>query len=142
MYRWTIYPQDPAILMGVEPDTILEWNLTENQTYKIEYPWQSDTPLHSGSTMNPSFGRPRTSSAGGKQRHILTQLSLLNHNSQGETRLCFPSFPLSTFTATAPDAGQKEEQMIATQRLNTPHSYDLYVQVDLLLDQRSIPQSV
>ena len=57
------------MLMGVEPDTILEWNLTESQTYKIEYPWQSDTPLHSGSTMNQSFGRPRASSAGEKKAY-------------------------------------------------------------------------
>ena len=97
--KWIIHPQDPALIIGVGPDTIriLDWNLAEHQAYRFEYPgcrnMRSDpkNPVDQDTVDRVLVTHDK--------KHVLVQLSFFNQNSKEKIFLHFETSTCSISVA-------------------------------------------
>lgn len=96
--KWITHPQDPALIIGVGPNAIriLDWNLSERQTYKYEHA----PPHHPSTPSNPDSSPERNTVdrvlVTHDKKHVLVQLSLRSPNSKEKAFLCFKTASWST----------------------------------------------
>ncbi|KAL9120161.1 MAG: hypothetical protein Q9187_003286 [Circinaria calcarea] len=112
--KWIPHPHDPALVIGVGPNAIhiLDWNLAERQTYKIEYSLQLNMPSNlESSSDQDTVDRVLVTH---DKKHVLVQMSLLNQKSKEKTFLYFETSSFSTSTATTPGIDQKRDPITIT----------------------------
>ena len=119
--RWITHPQDPALIVGVGPNSIdvLDWSLGERQIHQYEHPRDQSVPL------NPENPQDRHTVdrvlVTHDKKHVLVQLSLMNQNSKEKTFLCFETSSWSTSIAATPGMDQ-ESDLIAMKPFVLPRN--------------------
>lgn len=119
-----IHPHDPALIIRVGPNAIhiLDWNLVERQTYKLEYPQYQTLPL------NPENSQDQNSQDQISQdqisqdqntvdrvlitqdkKHVLVQISPLKQKSKEKMFLYFEIPSFSTAAAAPPGIDQDKD---------------------------------
>ncbi len=130
--KWIIHPQDPSLIVGVRPNVIhvLDWNLVERQTYRIDYPRYQNMPLNPESLLEQNkVDRVLITH---DKKHVLVQLSLLNQNSKEKTFLYLETSSWSTSTTTIPGTDQ-EGGSIATTPFILPRTLSSQIALALAL---------
>lgn len=105
--RWIIHPRDPRLVIGLGPTSahILDWELTECQTYKIDYPISQN---EGSEEVNPSpqMILERVIVAHDKT-HILCQISASDQLARDKI---FLSIKTSSFSTSPPTPPAPEDQ--------------------------------
>lgn len=112
--KWITHPQDHALIIGVEPKAIriLDWDLSERQTYKIEYARHQSMPLNPESFLEQTtVDRVLVTH---DRKHVMVQTSLLNQNSKEKRFLYFETSSWTTSTATTPTFDQERGSIAIT----------------------------
>ena len=120
--KWTTHPQDPTLLIGFGPNTILilDWNLNERQTYHFENPHHQSMAMNPDPSLNQStVDRILVTQ---DKKHILIQTSLSNQNTKEKKFLYFETSSCSPSTAATPDAAQEKGSSISITPLIIPHN--------------------
>lgn len=106
-----IHPHDPALIIRVGPNAIhiLDWNLAERQTYKLEYPRYQTMPFDPESSQDQNtVDRVLITH---DKKHMLVQISPLNHQNSKEKMFLYletPSFSTAA-AATTPGIDQDKD---------------------------------
>ncbi|KAI4127313.1 MAG: hypothetical protein LQ338_003273 [Usnochroma carphineum] len=116
--RWMIHPQDPALMIGITIHDIhvLDWNLSLHQTFRIEH--SLDQPLPSSLAHQATVEKILLTH---DKKHILVQISPLNHYSRERRFLYFesPSDARSTEEAASSDPENASQKVAAVE---LPHA--------------------
>lgn len=105
--KWITHPQDPALIIGVGPETIriLDWDLAEYWTATLEYPQHHSMALSSESLTDEMMVERVLITH--DKKLIFVQASLKTLNSREKTFLYFATPSCSMSTAENPDVGRK-----------------------------------
>lgn len=112
--KWITHPQDPALIIGVGPNDIhiLDWNLSERQTYKLEYARHQSMPLNPESVLEQTtVDRVLVTH---DRQHLMVQTSLLNQNSKEKTFLYFEISSWTTSPSAKPNLDQERRSIAIT----------------------------
>lgn len=101
--KWIIHPHDSTLIVGIGPGAIhiLDWDLTEHQTYQYDYSSHS-LPADSGSAAaQDTVDRVLVTH---DKNHLLVQISLLSQNSKEKAFLYFETSSITISKASSNDA--------------------------------------
>ena len=113
--KWITHPQDPALIIAVTSNAIriLDWDLSERQTYTFEHPRHQNLPLDPESI--PDQDTVDRVLVTHDKEHVMVQTSLLRkQNSKEKTFLCFETASLSTSAAATRDIDQERSSVAIT----------------------------
>ena len=105
--KWIIHPRDPTLVMGIGPGIahILDWNLSERQTYKI------DLSIPESMLSNPGYSAEKATIdqalVTNDKEHVLVQLRLGSQNTKDKVLFYFSTSSIST--STVPTTGTNHE---------------------------------
>lgn len=120
--KWITHPQDPALIMGVGPNTIriLDWDLNERETFELEYPDYQDklSMLESFPDRQKTVDRVLVTH---DRKHLLVQLSLLNQNSKEKTVFYLETSSCSASMAATPGTNQEKGPIIIALSIIPPN---------------------
>ena len=100
--QWISHPQDPTLIVGIGPNTIeiLDWDLAKRQTYNLDHPYFQGMSLNAENLQDQrKVDRVLVTY---DKKHVLAQISPLNHKSKEKAFLYFEISSLSTSTAPIP----------------------------------------
>ena len=116
-----IHPHDRALIIRVGPNAIhiLDWNLADCQTYKLEHPRYQTMPFNSESSLDQNtVDRVLITQ---DKKHMLVQTSPLNQNSKERMFLYLENKSFSTSAAATPGIDQNEDP-IAIESFSLPRN--------------------
>lgn len=116
--KFIIHPHDRALIIRVEPKAIhvLDWNLVERQTYKLDCSIDSIVSFNPESSLDQ--GTVDRVLVTQNKKHMLIQISLLNQNITAKMFLYLENLPLSMSTAAM--TGAQDEDSIAIKSFSLP----------------------
>lgn len=129
--RWIIHPQDPNLVIGLGPNSahILDWELVERQTYKLDYPIsQYESSEHVSPSPQSILERVLVAH---DKTHILCQISTSDQPTRDKTFISIKTNSLSASLQTPP--GVKEQENITVTIRPTVLPVDVSSQIALAL---------
>ncbi|TPX16279.1 uncharacterized protein E0L32_003928 [Thyridium curvatum] len=107
--RWIVHPRDPTLVLGLGPTTahVLDWDLTEFQSYRIQYPEPQDRSTDFPSAAIPPAIAERVIVTHDKN-HVLVQMSSLDQATRDKTFLYFATSAFNSSSGETASAGNSE----------------------------------